>query len=90
MNTDNGCRGSYDLGMAMEVEQILEEAVKLPPEARAALVHSLLESLDTEVDENAEAEWREEIQRRVREIDDGSVTLVPWEEARARLRSKLR
>jgi len=63
--------------MAMEVAQILEEAVKLPPEARAALVHALLESIDTEVDADAEEQWKQEIQRRVKEIDDGSVKMVP-------------
>jgi len=76
--------------MAMQVAQILEEAVKLPPKERAALVHSLLESLDTVVDENAGSDWRAEIERRVAEIDDGSVTTVPWEGTRARLRSKVR
>jgi putative addiction module component (TIGR02574 family) len=76
--------------MAMQVAQLLEEAVKLSPEERAALVHSLLESLETDVDENAEAEWRAEIERRVAEIDDGSVKLVPWEKTRPRLRSKVR
>jgi putative addiction module component (TIGR02574 family) len=76
--------------MPMQVEQILEEAAKLSPEARAALVHSLLETLDTEIDADAESQWHDEIQRRIKEIDDGSATLIPWEEARARLRSRPR
>jgi hypothetical protein len=37
----------------------------LPPQGRAALAQSLLESLDTEIDEDAEAQWREEIGRRM-------------------------
>ena len=37
------------------VEMILREALALPTEARAALAGSLLDSLDTEVDEDAEA-----------------------------------
>jgi len=45
----------------------------------------LLDSLDTEVDENAEESWRLEIYRRLAEIDAGSVDLIPWSDARGRL-----
>src|SRR4051812_11075052 len=41
--------------MKREAAQILKDALALPTEARAALAGSLLESLDTEVDEDAEA-----------------------------------
>jgi putative addiction module component (TIGR02574 family) len=57
----------------------------LPPEARAALIGSLVDSLDTDVDEDAEEAWREEIRRRLEEIDNGAALLVPWDEARRRL-----
>ena len=33
--------------------------------------------------------WREEIRRRLDEINSGGVELIPWEEARRRLRSRL-
>ena len=35
-------------------KRVLEEALRLPPEARAALAGHLLESLDDSVDEDAE------------------------------------
>ncbi len=38
-------------------EIILKDALALPTEARAALAGSLLDSLDGEVDEDAEAAW---------------------------------
>ena len=41
--------------MKRDTAEILKEALTLPPEARAALADSLLDSLDTEVDEDAEA-----------------------------------
>lgn len=41
--------------MKREAAEILKDALALPTEARAALAESLLESLDTEVDEDAEA-----------------------------------
>ena len=59
--------------------------MKLPPEARAALAGSLLESLDTEVDADAEAAWGAEIERRIRDIDAGITKLVPWDEVRRRI-----
>jgi len=46
--------------------------------------------MDQTVDENAEEAWREEISRRIQEIDSGAVQLIPWEEARRRLRSLLK
>lgn len=69
----------------IDPRDILLEAMKLPPEARAALAGSLLESLDTEVDADAEAAWGVEIERRIRAIDEGTTKLVPWEEVRRRI-----
>lgn len=62
--------------------KLLEEALKLPAEARAALAGSLIESLDETVDEDAEAAWAEEIARRVRELDSGKAKSIPWSKAR--------
>ncbi len=72
-----------------DLRRILEEALKLPPEARAALAGKLLESLEGEVDEDAEARWADEIERRTRDLDGGRVATVPWTEIRRRLRSRL-
>lgn len=71
--------------MKQDPNNLLKEALKLPPEARAALAGSLLDSLDQEVDEDAEAAWHTEIDRRLRELDSGKVKLVPWSEARRRI-----
>ena len=71
--------------MKRAANEVLKDALELPVEARAALVDSLLDSLDTIVDPDAEALWQAEILRRTREIDEGSVQLVPWSELRARL-----
>jgi hypothetical protein len=51
----------------------LKDALALPTEALAALAGSLLESLDIEVDEDAEAAWAIEVNRRVAELDSGAV-----------------
>ena len=75
--------------MSRDTAEILKKALALPVEARAALADSLLDSLDLEIDEDAEAAWQREIARRVRELDSGAVSTVPWTEVRSRLVAKL-
>jgi len=70
-----------------EAAEILKDALALPTEARAALAGSL-ESLDTEVDEDAEAAWATEVNRRVAELDSGAVKTIPWAEVRRRLAAR--
>lgn len=76
--------------MSRDVAEILKEALALPPEARAAMADSLLDSLDTEVDEDAEAAWRREVQRRIAQLDSKAVSPIPWTEVRSRLMATLR
>lgn len=71
--------------MMRSADEILEEALALPAEARAAIAGTLIGSLDESADENAEALWSVEIARRVTEIDTGRVQLVSWTEVRRRL-----
>lgn len=71
--------------MKQNLVEILKEALKLSPEARAALAGTLLDSLDETVDRNAESAWEAEIVMRLKEIDEGKVNLIPWAEARARI-----
>jgi len=71
--------------MAREAAEILEEALALPAEARAALIDSLLDSLDCQVDEDAEERWKSEILERLKQLDERAVRLVSWAEVRKRL-----
>ena len=64
--------------MTREVSELLKKALVLPPEARAALAGSLLESFDDVVDESAEEKWNKEIARRITELDSGKVKPIPW------------
>ena len=68
--------------MNREVPELLEKALALPPEARAALAGSLLDSLDDTVDAAPEEEWNKEIARRIEELDSGKVKPISWAEAR--------
>ena len=73
--------------MKRDAAEILKEALALPTEARAALAGSLLDSLDTDVDEDTEP-WATEVNRRVAELDSGAVKTVPWVEVRRRLAAR--
>ncbi len=68
---------------------LYREAVELSESERAELAGLLLESLQTEPDPDVEAAWAEEIERRVRDIDEGRVQTIPWEQVRAELHARL-
>jgi putative addiction module component (TIGR02574 family) len=68
--------------MKQDVSDLLKKALELPPEGRAALASSLLESLDDRVDPAAEEDWKLEIARRIADLDSGKVAPISWAEAR--------
>ncbi len=74
--------------MRPEIEEILKKALKLPPEGRAAIAGTLLDSLDSDVDEGAEAAWQQEISKRLKELELGSVRPVSWADARTTITGK--
>lgn len=75
--------------MAKDAAELLTHALKLPPAARAALADSLIDSLDTEVDEDSEEAWKSEIEVRVRELDSGAIQTIAWDKVRLQLRTRL-
>lgn len=81
---------AYNKLMAKDPADLLKDALSLPAEARAALADSLLESLDSPIDDDAEAAWQDEIHTRLQQIDSGAVQLLPWDDAERRLWSRLR
>jgi putative addiction module component (TIGR02574 family) len=76
--------------MSRDAGEILKEALALPPETRAALADSLWESLEEESDQGIDEAWRQEVRKRLAELDSGAVNAIPWPEARAQLLAKLR
>lgn len=69
----------------MTPEAILIEALKLTDEQRIIIANSLHESVFP-VDPEIEAAWSDEISDRLREIDEGKVQMIPWEEVEKELR----
>ena len=66
-------------------KQLLAEALQLSPEERAALAGELIQSLETDVDSDAEAAWSAEIRARLDRVDAGRAETVSWAEARRRI-----
>ena len=64
----------------MDLQTIKREALGLAPESRAKLAHELLESLDTLSVEEIDELWLDEAERRLKDLDEGRVQLVPAEE----------
>ncbi len=76
--------------MTDEASTILKKALALPPDARAEIADSLLESLEPFLpDKGVGQAWEEEIKRRVADVDSGKVQLIPYEEVRRRLIARL-
>lgn len=69
----------------MDSRQLLAEALRLSDEERAALAGELIQSLEREVDPDAEARWSAEIRSRLDRVEAGTATAVPWSEARRRI-----
>lgn len=82
----NRSASGYTKIMVRNTEAILIEALQLPVQERAALASRLLASLDEQVDEGVDAAWDAEIAKRLKEIDEGKVQMVPWEKVRAEMR----
>lgn len=74
--------------MSIAAEKVAE-VLALPVQDRAFLAHQLIASLDNVMDADAEARWREVIDRRSREIEEGRVQCRPVAETVRDIRAKL-
>jgi putative addiction module component (TIGR02574 family) len=70
--------------MTRQTCELLQKALSLSEEERAELAGSLIESLDTSVDEAA---WNQEIACRIEDLDSGKAKTIPWESVPARISS---
>lgn len=73
----------------MTRKELHDQAMALPPDERARLAHQIIASLDGPADKEAAEAWVREIERRVREVKNGSVKLVGWKDARSRILKRL-
>ena len=74
--------------MANQLEMLEAEALKLTRGERAAFAQLLLASLDE--DAEIEEAWAGEVERRIAEVENGTVKVIPIAEALAQARAALK
>jgi putative addiction module component (TIGR02574 family) len=70
-------------------KKVLEIALALPEEERAAIVDALNDSLESRKPTLGPG-WAEEIERRISAVERGESRLIPGDEVTARVRKALR
>ncbi len=78
--------------MSDALAELKEKAAQLSAQERAELALALIASLDGPLENQADVDeaWRVEIDRRVAQIEQGEVELVPGDEVFERVRRRLR
>jgi putative addiction module component (TIGR02574 family) len=71
--------------MEISSAELFKQALELNERDRATLAGLLIESLEEEPDEDLEAVWMAEVNRRLKQLDSGEVKAIPWKEVKARL-----
>ncbi|MFT5303115.1 MAG: putative addiction module component (TIGR02574 family) [Mariniblastus sp.] len=74
--------------MDTQPKQILDITLTLPESDRANLAASLIRSLDATPDPSADAAWATEIERRIRDIDQGPVQFDSWDNVMVSMRER--
>jgi len=76
--------------MKQTAQKVLDDALRLPEAERMHVVERLLAELDGEADDDADAAWAAEIERRAGQIERGEVQAVSWTQVKkaASIRSR--
>jgi|KBSMisStandDraft_5_1062788.scaffolds.fasta_scaffold4926615_1 putative addiction module component (TIGR02574 family) len=72
----------------MSNEQILKEALRLPPSKRAKLAEKLLDSLNAPGQDELDAAWADEAEERIDALDAGKISTIPADRVLKELRAK--
>jgi putative addiction module component (TIGR02574 family) len=76
--------------MTRPAKEILNAVIKLPERDRLQIVEELLASLEPADDEDVDAAWAKEVNRRSRQIKQGIVRPIFWEEVKSQARKRIR
>lgn len=76
--------------MSTVAKKILDEVLQPPADARANLVEHILASLNLPTQPEIDKLWAEEAERRIEELDTGTVQPIPGEKVFADIRKKYR
>ena len=74
--------------MSMAYDLLKAEITSLTEQQRVELAHLLIQSLDVETQDEVETAWADELNRRSREIREGSAIARPSEQIFAEIRAK--
>ena len=78
--------------MTSTADKVLQEAMSLPGEERAAIAARLIASLDAGDEErpaDVEEAWAAEIERRCEALDAGTAVTQSWEDVRRRIQTEV-
>ncbi len=76
--------------MSSNLDQLTADALKLPLRDRVQLAQRLVQTLEEEVEENTEAFWFAEAERRLEELRSGKVQGIDSDEAFRTARESLK
>lgn len=75
--------------MGKPVAAVLKDALQLSDSERAQLIDELLTTLETEKNDNVDAAWAQEVEKRASELSQGTVVPVIWDEVREKAYRKV-
>lgn len=75
--------------MDAHAQQILQNALGLPPDDRIEIADALMLSVDPALGADLDPAWADEIKRRLDEIDSGQAKMIPAEEVMRAMRDRL-
>jgi putative addiction module component (TIGR02574 family) len=68
---------AYAENVSGSLDNIIAEAIQLPPDQRLTVAHRLLRSVEPEPGDEIEAVWEAEIRKRIARYDTGAVRSIP-------------
>ena len=76
--------------MSTVAKKVIDEVLSLPADTRILLVEKLLNSLNLPTQVEIDRLWAKEAERRISQIDKGTVKLLPGEKVFSDIRKKYR
>ena len=74
--------------MEIDPQTLTNHALSLPEDKRAALAASLIQNLDIVASPETEEAWKQEVAKRVEEIDSGEVEMIPSDTVISKMKLK--
>lgn len=75
--------------MSSAARKVLDDAMSLPADQRRIVAEALLQSVSESSEHEVHPAWRDEILRRIAQVQRGEVRPEPWSEVRAKMRQAL-